>query len=188
MARIMFLGLRSGPRCTPPLEPGCPTSCPFGRRTGGTAISPPFGTGGGTSRSLALARLEHLRRRRDSHRRVGPHLGPPIRSPWHPHSIRLLGALIMAGGCLCARRRPAIRAGQLRGRVPVTAAATGSLRWMVMGGEPSEDAGSAREAPRERPLSPVAEAQQWRIERSVATRQWRLKRKISPYRKSKSRW
>ena len=42
----MALGLRSGPRCTPPLEPGCPTSVPFASRVGGAATSPPVATRG----------------------------------------------------------------------------------------------------------------------------------------------
>ena len=59
-----------------------------------------------------------------------------------------------------------------------------SLRWAVMGSEGSEDAGSARSAPRERPLSPVAEAKQWRSSVPSPLGQWETETKISPYCKS----
>jgi hypothetical protein len=53
-----------------------------------------------------------------------------------------------------------------------------------MGSDSSEDAGSARQASRERPLSPVAEAQQWRSSVPSPLGQWETEKKISPYCKS----
>jgi hypothetical protein len=60
-----------------------------------------------------------------------------------------------------------------------------SLRWVVTGGERSEDAGSAARSPRARPPVTYCECTAWAARRYGTTRQCETEEEVGPYRKSR---
>lgn len=128
---------------------------------------------------------------------IGVLSGPPCVRAQAPETVGVVTEIKIGAGVVEVKSggvdwRVAVPLNALRAGDQIRAGADASVVILLTGGRGtvriearnSPYAVPARQAPRERPLSPVAEAQQWRIERSVATRQWETEKKISPYRKS----
>ena len=184
---------REGPFLARELAPRSPGAA----QPGETGEAADFSLNQGTSicltpsrplRSCAISRAACRRRLRQrcrietSRNHGGRETNHPPVSPgrlrrhgsWSRVRRRAVGA-----GSLEISERPRRRAGSTPAGVP--------LRRVVTGGKPSEDAGSATLAPRERAVSPVANGQHWRLGCHVALRQCETRRKMGPYRKPQLR-